>query len=49
MSGQIIFGDLPPNSSVTRLICLPASDAINFPTSVEPLKFKHYFLLILGN
>src|SRR5690625_3826534 len=33
-----MFGDLPPNSSVTRFNVFAASFIIDFPTTVEPVK-----------
>ena len=37
-SAKITFADLPPSSSVTRLIVSAALAAIRRPTSVEPVK-----------
>ena len=37
-SGRMMFGDLPPSSSVTRLSALPAFAPISRPTAVEPVK-----------
>jgi hypothetical protein len=37
-SAKITFADLPPSSSVTRLIVADAVAAIERPTSVEPVK-----------
>ena len=37
-SAKMTFADLPPNSSVTRLIVAAAPAAIERPTSVEPVK-----------
>jgi len=34
----MMFGDLPPSSSVTRLSCSPARAAIWRPTGVDPVK-----------
>ena len=37
-SAKTMFADLPPSSSVTRLIVAAAPAAIPRPTSVEPVK-----------
>ena len=37
-SANTTLGDLPPSSSVTRLIVAAAPAAIERPTSVEPVK-----------
>src|SRR5436305_359239 len=37
-SGRMMFGDLPPSSSVTRLSAAPALAPISRPTTVEPVK-----------
>ncbi len=37
-SGRMMFGDLPPSSSVTRLSARPALAPISRPTTVEPVK-----------
>ena len=37
-SAKTTFADLPPSSSVTRLIVAAADAAIDAPTSVEPVK-----------
>ena len=37
-SANTMFGDLPPSSSVTRLIVAAAPAAIDRPTEVEPVK-----------
>src|SRR5437762_3281679 len=37
-SGRMMFGDLPPSSSVTRFSARPALAPISRPTSVEPVK-----------
>ena len=36
-SGRMMFGDLPPSSSVTRLSARPALAPISRPTAVEPV------------
>src|SRR5699024_11196980 len=37
-SGKMIFGDLPPNSRVTRFIVSAAVFIIDLPTGVDPVK-----------
>ena len=36
-SGRMMFGDLPPSSSVTRFSARPAFEPISRPTAVEPV------------